>query len=220
VVADATRRLGGVTAIQAKGALVFRLNNSALVATIAALIVVPAASAAELNPPPPDFYTCNPVGARTICTAELHESKVAELQPELVCGSGADAFNIYDNGDVTQRFTRRYNADGNLIRRVNHEVWSNSFWSNPLTGKTVTYTQRGVITDVLTVPGDFGSVVETVVGENVYTDPITHKKVLMGVGRTVYGADGLLFSAGQQWAVDMFENGDTSVLGDVCAALS
>ena len=204
----------------------FRFNKPALVAgAIAALALVPAASAAppaagDLNPPPPDDYTCKPVGAGTICTVERHESKIAELQPELVCGSGADAFNIYDNGDVSSRFTRRYDADGNLTVRVNHEVWTNAFWSNPLTGKTVPYTQRQTTTTQLIVPGDFGSAVETMTGQNIYTDPATHKKVLRSAGRTVFGPDGLEFSAGQQWFVDLFENGDTSVLDPVCAALS
>jgi len=205
---------------------VFRINRPALIAgTIAALTLVPVASAAPpslgaLNPPPPADYTCKAVGARTICTVTRHESKVAEPQTELVCGSGADEFTIYDNGDVESRLTRRYDADGNLTSRVEHEVWSNSFWSNPLTGKVVPYTQRGTITDELTVPGDFGSTVETVVGENVYTDPATHKKILRGVGRVVSGPDGLLAESGKHWDIDMFVFGDTSVLDGVCAALS
>lgn len=204
----------------------FPFTKPALIAgTIAALALVPAASAAppvlgDLNPPPPDFYTCTPVGARTICTATLHESKVAEPQTELVCGSGADAFTIYDNGDVESRFTRRYNADGDLTSRVEHQVWTNSFWSNPLTGKIVTYTQRATFFDVLTVPGDFGSTVETIVGENIYTDPVTHKKVLRSAGRVVFGPGGLLAESGPHWDIDMFEFGDTSVLDAVCAALS
>ena len=99
-----------------------RLNKPAIIAgAIAALALVPATSGAtpsadELNPPPPSDYTCKPVGGGTICTVIRHESKVAELQPELSCGSGADAFNIYDNGDVEQRLTRRYNADARLGR--------------------------------------------------------------------------------------------------------
>ncbi len=204
----------------------FRINRPALVAgAVAALSLVPAASASPpslggLNPPPPGDYTCKPVGARTICTVTRHESKVAEPQSELVCGSGADAFTIYDNGDVEERLTRRYNADGDLTSRVNHAVWTNSFWSNPLTGKVVTYTQRGTIFDEFTVPGDLDSVVETVVGENIYTDPVTHKKVLRSAGRVVFGPDGLLAESGQHWDIEMFEFGDTSVLDGVCAALS
>jgi hypothetical protein len=205
---------------------VFRINKPALIAgAITALALVPGASAApfdpsELNPPPPDFYTCKPVGARTICRASLQESKAAEPQPELVCGSGASAFTINDNGTEYSEFTRRYNADGDLTSRVEHEVWIDSFWSNPLNGKVVTYTQRGTFFDVLTVPGDFDSVVETVTGENVYTDPVTNKKVLRSVGRVVWGADGLLAESGKHWDVDMFVFGDATVLDGVCAALS
>lgn len=204
----------------------FRLNKPALIAgSIAVLALVPAAAAAppslgELNPPPPDDYTCKPVGARTICTVTRHESKVAEPQTELVCGSGSDAFTIYDNGDVESRLTRRYDADGDLTSRVEHEVWTNAFWSNPLTGKVVTYTQRGTFFDQLTVPGDLDSIVETIVGENIYTDPVTHKKVLRSAGRVVFGPDGLLAESGQHWDIDMFMFGDTSVLDAVCAALS
>jgi hypothetical protein len=206
---------------------VFRFTKPALVAgTIAALALPAAASAAppslpDLNPPPPAFYTCKPLGAGTICTGKQEEIKDAELQPELVCGTGAGAFNIYDNGHVYDRFTRRYDADANLVERVKHEVWLNAFWSNPLTGKTVPYTQRSTTTDRFTVPGDLGSAVETQVGENIYTDPVTHQKVLRGVGRTVFSPDGdLLASSGQQWVIDMFVFGDPSVLDGVCAALS
>jgi hypothetical protein len=209
-----------------KGASVFRINRPALIAgAIAALALVPAASAAppslgDLNPPPPDFYTCTPVGARTICNATLYDSKAAEPQDGLVCGSGADAFTINDNGDVVSRFTRRYNADGNLTSRVEHEVWTNAFWSNPLTGKVVTYTQRQTFFDELTVPGDFSSTVEKQTGENMYTDPVTNKKVLRSAGRVVWGPDGLLAESGKHWDVDMFLFGDTTLLDDVCAALS
>ena len=204
----------------------FRINRPALIAgAVSALALVPAAAAAppslgDLNPPPPDDYTCKPVGARTICTVTRHESKVAEPQDELVCGSGADAFTIYDNGDVESNLTRRYNADGNLTSRVEHEVWTNSFWSNPLTGKVVTYTQRGTFFDVLTVPGDLDSIVETVTGENIYTDPVSHKKVAISAGRVVWGPEGLLAEAGPHWDIDMFVFGDASALDDVCAALS
>ena len=204
----------------------FRINRPALIAgAVSALALVPAAAAAppslgDLNPPPPDDYTCKPVGARTICTVTRHESKVAEPQDELVCGSGTDAFTIYDNGDVESNLTRRYNADGNLTSRVEHEVWTNSFWSNPLTGKVVTYTQRGTFFDVLTVPGNLDSIVETVTGENIYTDPVSHKKVAISAGRVVWGPEGLLAEAGPHWDIDMFVFGDTSALDDVCAALS
>jgi len=74
----------------------FRFTIPALVA-LAALAIAPGAFAApptveELNPPPPDFLTCKPTGAGTICSGSFQEVKVSEPQPDLVCGSGAEAF--------------------------------------------------------------------------------------------------------------------------------
>jgi hypothetical protein len=205
----------------------FTITTRALIAgTISALALVPATQAAqpatdELNPPPPSFLTCKAVGTGTICEGTSYSVKESEEQPELVCGSGADAFTIYDQGDIYQRVTRWYDADGNLTRRVIHERWTPAWWSNPLTGATVPYTQTNKITTVLAVPGDFGSATETTVGENIYTDPETGKKVLRSVGRTVFGADGSLeFRSGQQPFLDAFVDGDMSVFDAVCAALA
>jgi hypothetical protein len=207
------------------------VRNSKLISTLAAaafgvLVMAPGASAAPpsrqvLNPPPPDFYDCRPLGGGTVCTASVHEEKVLEEQPELVCGTGADTFVIHDNGVVDSSFTRRYNADGDLTSRVSLEKWSETFWSNPLSGKTVPYTQTNKITTVLAVPGDFGSAIETIVGSNVYTDPATNRKVFRSTGRVVFGADGTLLSeAGQQPFVDAFVHGDMSVFDPICAALA
>jgi hypothetical protein len=205
----------------------FRYTLPALVAgAIGALALAPGALAAEpapedLNPPPPSFLNCKPLGAGTICSGTSHNVKVSELQPELVCGSGADAFNIYDQGDIYQRATRWYDADGDLTRRVLHERWTPAWWSNPLTGETIPYTQTNKITTVLAVPGDFSSATETIVGQNVYTDPDTHQKVLASTGRSVFGADGSLdFRAGQQPFLDAFVDDDMSVFDAVCAALA
>ena len=205
----------------------FRFTARALVAgAVGALALAPAVLAApptpeNLNPPPPDFLTCKAVGAGTICTGSREEVKVAEPQPELVCGSGADAFVIHDNAVLHQRATRWYNADGDLTKRLVRERWKPAFWSNPLSGKTVPYTQTTNVRTVLAVPGDFDSATETTVGENIYTDPVTHKKVLRTAGRVVFGADGTLeFRAGQQPFLDAFIDGDMSVFDAVCAALA
>ncbi len=202
-----------------------KLTPALAAAAIGLLVTAPGAVAAppapqDLNPPPPDFYTCKPLGAGTICTASLHEEKVSEPQLELVCGTGADAFVIHDTGLIDERLTRRYDADGNLTKRSISERWTEAYWSNPLSGKTVPYTQTGTITTVLTVPGDFTSAVETSVGSNVYFDPATHHKVLITAGRVVFGADGLVSESGQQPFIDAFEHGDLSVFDAVCAALA
>ena len=194
-------------------------------AALGILTIAPGAVAAppepqDLKPAPPDFYDCKPLGARTICMGSVHEEKVSEPQPELVCGTGADAFVIHDTGLIDQSWTRWYDADGNLTKRSVLERWTETYWSNPLSGKTVPYTQTGKITTVLSVPGDFESAVETSVGSNVYFDPATHQKVLTTAGRVVFGADGLVSESGQQPFIDAFEHGDLSVFDAVCAALA
>lgn len=173
-----------------------------------------------LNPPPPAFETCKATGQQTICrgTQQFIE---APVDTGLVCGSDATAFDIIDQGSANQTATRYYDADGNLTLRVLHDTWLSSFWSNPATGDTVPYTQRDKVTDVLAVPGDFGSATETQVGENIYTDPITQQKVLKSTGRVVFAPDGSPeFSAGQQPFIAYFVFGDSSVLDEVCAALA
>jgi hypothetical protein len=202
------------------------ISAAAVAAWAIALTTTPVAVAGApepdvLNPPPPDMYTCRSVGNVTLCTAEEHEVKVAEPQPELVCGSGPNAFVIHDNAVLDARFTRYYDTAGNLTRRVIQERWSSAFWSNPLSGKTVPYTQTDKITALLRVPGDFDSAVETTVGENIYTDPVTHRKVLNSTGRVSFGADGTLeFAAGQQPFIEAFFYGDMSVFDALCAALA
>ena len=204
----------------------FRFATLAIAAcALGALALAPGALAAppapqDLNPPPPDYLTCKALGAGAICSGRFEEIKVAEPQDGLVCGSGTSAFVIHDNAHLFARATRWYDADGNLTRRVIRERWQSAFWSNPESGKIVPYTQTDKITDVLAVPGDFDSATETLVGSNIYTDPVTHRKVLRNTGRNVFGADGLEFRAGHQPFIDAFVDGDMSVFDDVCAALA
>ena len=71
-----------------------------------------------------------------------------------MCGSGANAFDIWDQGTVEQIATRYYDADGNLTLRRVHEFWRPGGFSNPPTGAAVPYRQTTNIADVLAVPGD------------------------------------------------------------------
>jgi hypothetical protein len=188
---------------------------------LCALALAPAAFAgqpprSDLNPPPPDIYTCQATGTQTICRASqrFHEDPV-------ITDVDCPGFPIVDQGDVATELTRRYDSDGNFVERTRHETWTNAFWSNPLNGNTIPYTQRTIVTDRATVPGDLDSIVETTTGENVYTDPVTNKKVLKSAGRTVVAPDGSLeFSAGQQPFVERFVLGDPSAFDALCAALA
>jgi hypothetical protein len=190
---------------------------------VGALATAPGASAAqpatqELNPPPPDGYTCKAVGSGTICTGSFPEDV---FEPAIECGSGADAFLTYDDSHLDRRATRWYDRDGNLTRRVFHDKWVDAQWTNPLNGRIVPYHQNDKITDVLVVPGDLSTARETTVGNNIMVDPVTKKKVLQATGRTVIGADGTVeFRSGKQPFLDAFVDGDMSVFDHVCAALA
>jgi hypothetical protein len=206
---------------------VLPLTKPALVAgAVGILVLASAASAAalsatdNLNPPPPTFLTCKAVGEETMCSG-TRLRVVEPVDTGIVCGSGTDAFDIFDQGEEHQHLARRYDRDGNLTRQDNDERWTSARWSNPLTGATVPYTQTNKITTVLAVPGDFSSATETTVGEIIFTDPVTGKKVLRNVGRTVIGSDGTVeFRAGQQQFLDAFVDGNMSVFDDLCAALA
>ena len=188
---------------------------------LGSLALTPAAFAgqpprSDLNPPPPDIYTCQGTGTQTICRAS-----VRFREDPVVTDVDCPGNPIVDQGDVAQELTRRYDSDGNFVERVIRERWTNAFWSNPLNGNTIPYTQRGIITDRASVPGDLDSITETLVGENIYTDPVTHKKVLTSAGRTVFAPDGSLeFSAGQQPFIQRFVFGDPSAFDALCAALA
>jgi hypothetical protein len=200
-----------------------QLRSLAVAVSVAgALAIAPGAVAApapqDLNPPPPDGYTCKAVGGGTICTGSFPEDV---YEPAIECGSGADAFLTYDNSHLDRRATRRYDGDGNLTRRVFHDRWVPAQWINPLNGRFVPYHQNDTITDVLLVPGDLSSARETTVGMNIMYDPVTHRKVLQSTGRQVIGADGSLeFRSGKQPFLDAFIDGDMSVFDDLCAALA
>lgn len=171
----------------------------------------------SLTPPPPSFYTCKTVGNGSIC----EEARTLSYGPDdtgIACGSGAGAFDIFDQGTNNQHAIRFYNTAGYLTRRVVYDQYFSQF-SNPLTGAAVPYTQHNTITDVLAVPGDFTTATETTTGEVNFTVPHLGA-VFLNAGRTVLGADGTLeFSAGPQGFIDYFFNGNTAAVAKLCTAL-
>jgi len=84
---------------------------------VGALALAPAAFAgqaprSDLNPPPPDFYTCEATGAQTICRASI-----TVQEGPVVTDVDCPGFPIVDQGDESSEFTRRYDADGNFVER-------------------------------------------------------------------------------------------------------
>jgi hypothetical protein len=137
----------------------------------------------------------------------------------IACGTGASAFDIFDQGTGNESSTRWFDQNGNLTKVETRIDYTFGEWSNPLTGAVVPYTQHNVETFNFAVPGDFSTVTTTQTGENIYTNPSTHKVVFLNAGRFVMAPDGsLVFQAGPDAFADFF-GGDTSAIDGVCAAL-
>jgi len=195
-------------------------------ALVAAALSADAASAGQpvtqtLNPLPPPDYSCSSNGGGTICRAANLDVPYGPSDNDIWCGSGPTAFDTFDQGFLSERKTRWYDANGNLTKREIRQSWD-SYWSNPLSGEIVPYTQRDVETDVLAVPGDLTSSTQTTTGENIYRDGSgTGKPILFSTGRSVWNFDQseLISSTPHNDFVDAFVYGDLSVFDGVCAAL-
>jgi hypothetical protein len=172
-----------------------------------------------LNPPPPSWQTCKAVGDGTICAGTNVES-YGPQDTGIVCGSGASAFDIFDAGTDDYSVWKKFDADGNLVRRVFHDHYTFGQFSNPLTGAAVPYTQTDTRIDVLAVPGDLDSATETTTWQSLFHVPGAGAPVFWNSGRTVqfpiFGPTE--FSAGRLDFFRLFA-GDTSVLDPLCAAL-
>jgi hypothetical protein len=192
---------------------------------IAAMISVPASFGRQpatqaLTPPPPSFETCKTAGTGTICSGSRVEPPYGPVGTGIICGSGANAFEILDSGtDIQHHAMRTYDQDGNLTRRVFTDEFVSAQFSNPLSGATVAYTQHNVTTGILAVPGDLNTETQTVRGENNYTVP-GMGAVFLNAGRTVLAPDGTEeFTAGPH-SFDAYFIGDPSAAAKLCAALA
>ena len=126
----------------------------ALASVSSALAAPPAGQ--SLNPAPPDFYSCKPVGTGTICRAHTVEPYSGE-PTGIVCGSGAVTVEILDNGIRDVQATRWYDRDGNLLRRLRMFLFRDAYLSNPATGEILPYSQHNADNEDLAIPGDFAS---------------------------------------------------------------
>jgi hypothetical protein len=196
-------------------------------ALVAAALAAGAASAGQpttqvLNPAPPPEYSCSSNGGGTICRAASLNVPYGPSDNDIWCGSGPTAFDTFDQGFVSERKTRWYDANGNWTKREIRQSWD-SYWSNPLSGKIVPYTQHDVIKDVLAVPGDPTSSTQTTTGENIYRDGSgTGKPILFSTGRQVWNFDQseLISSTPHNAFVEAFVFGDFTVFDSICAALA
>ena len=181
----------------------------------AALAAPPAAI--DLNPAPPDVYTCTPVGAGTICRG--HAIEPYNLEPTgILCGSGAATVELLDSAIRIVDATRWYDADGNLIRRLRTNAFRDAYLTNPATGQTLVYSQRSVDNEILAVPGDLDSATLTGHGHISITAP-GYGGVIVTAGRTVFGPAGDIEAQSGPSELDDYFAGDSALVDDLCAAL-
>jgi hypothetical protein len=202
-----------------------RLVRFVLVGLTALLALAPQASASTgqeatptLNPPPfLEPVSCKAVGSGTICMGDrtIHEDNV---DTGITCGSGATAFNPVDQSYGDEQYTFYYDQAGNLTRFTDHLNVYSAQWVNPQSGTALPYTQVGNFDLRLAVPGDFGTATTTLTGEAIFK-PAHSRTIFLNAGRYVFSPDGLDFRAGPQSFLDLFVDGDLSVLEPLCAAL-
>jgi hypothetical protein len=178
-----------------------------------------------LNPPAPSYYACKSVGQGTICEGNppvdsFGPIDTADEGPPIVCGTGASAFHVFDSATDVLSARRVYDENGDLVRRVLRDDYTFGEFSNPLTGAAAAYGQSDIRTDVLAVPGDLGTATETTTWNIHVHAPGGGAPLLVNTGRTVTAPDGTIESrAGRLEFFEIFADGDTSLLGPLCAAL-
>jgi hypothetical protein len=191
-----------------RGLCALAIAAAGLIATAA-----PAAAATSLNPAPPSWYTCKPTGSGTICHGTMSFEWSAGFD-----GTCPQGFNILENGYKDETGTRYYDRDGNLTRRVLHDIYP---VGNPLnvlynsqTGTSVPYRTDVTETDDLAVPGDFSSATSRFTG-NGYTVTLPGGGLLVhDVGQFAFAPDGSIL---EDHGPKMLFSGQT---GKLCTALA
>jgi len=178
------------------------------------LVVAPVAtvSAGGLNPPPPVWYTCYTTGSGTICHGKMTFEDYGGFD-----GTCPQGFDIIENSYKEETGTRYYNRDGDLIKRVLHDVFPvgdpRNILYNSQTGKFFSNNTEITETDTFAVPGDFDSITARFTG-NLYTLTLPGGGLLVhDVGVLTFAPDGNIL---EDRGPKMLFYGDTEKL---CAAL-
>lgn len=172
-----------------------------------------------LNPPPPPEFNpvCEKDGAQTICTVQFSDPPFAGGSG-VICGTGPNAYEVFQFQNRTVQGLRYYDQNGNLTRRHFHEVDTGTL-SNPRTHTAVSFSARGNTLHDLSIPGDINSGTQILTGEfRVYRPQ--GGTVILEVGRTVAAGTGdFIRESGPHPFQDYFVFGDTGAIQPVCDAL-
>lgn len=112
-----------------------------------------------LNPVPPDLYSCQADGLKTICRGSLVDTLEADNGP--ICGDQ----HFYEWTTSSLDFVRVYDANNDLVRRTGRLSLSGYFSLSP-TGEPpiINVVAHQNFIEEFTVPGDISSGLETTYG--------------------------------------------------------
>ncbi len=190
----------------------------AIVGPLASVLAGQSINPLTLNPPPAvPPYTCMGTGGGAICEKDIPPAPYGPSDNQIFCGTGTNAFDTFDSGVESEKVTRYYDANLNLVRRVTI-FDDDGQWSNAVTGVSVPYEQHQIITDVLGVPGDLSTITETTTGVNRFVLP--HEGLLLlDNGRVTTDPSGDITFASARHDILAGSLGDTAALQKLCAAL-
>src|SRR5439155_638397 len=108
-----------------------------------------------LNPPPRANTICERVGNGIICDVQFSDPPFAGGS-RVICGTGANAYEVSQFLNRSVRGKRYYDQNGNLLRRHFREVLSGTF-SNPQNNAAVSFSGQDTHLHYLATPGDVSS---------------------------------------------------------------
>jgi hypothetical protein len=170
-----------------------------------------------LHPPAFPPFTCMATGGGAICEKDIPPQAYGPSDNQIFCGTGANAFDTFDSGVESEKVTRYYDANLDLVRRVGI-VDADGQWTNALTGVSVPYKQHEIFTDIFTVPGDLRFSTTTVTGVIRFVLP--HDGLLaLDNGRLVQDPNLDLTFLTPNHDIEAYLLGDTGAFEKLCAAL-
>jgi len=172
-----------------------------------------------LNPPPPPEFNpvCEKDGNQTICTVQSSDPPVAG-GTGVICGTGANAYEVFQFQNRSVVGHRYYDQNGNLTRRHFHEVDTGTL-SNPINHVAVSFSGRLTTLHDLSVPGDITSGTQVLTG-HFRVFPPHGGTVIFEAGRSVTSGTGdFIRESGPHPFQDYFVLGDTVAVQPLCDAL-
>jgi hypothetical protein len=140
----------------------------------------------------------------------------------IVCGSGANSFDVLDSATVHKYGPSFSDVNGNFVKDISYIDTVGTF-SNSVTGASITYKARSIEHDSLAIPGDFSSTFTAVTTGEMQIITPGAGVVWQGDGRVVDvfypNGDESLTWTGHHDDLVYFILGQSAVADKLCAAL-